>query len=146
MRTTTLASMIENEVLDSFAENPVVRRLVNEIILEVAADILSGRDPAVKRAVRLAADADGVTVAQILGPTRVPKVSRARAIAAWVLRHEGAGRSLPVIANLLGYADHTSVMHVIKRVDGNAQMLADAREILARVQPSAGGERTAEAA
>lgn len=68
--------------------------------------------------------------------------ARARAVAAWVLRHTpGLDLSLHLIGQLLGGLDHTSVMHLIEKVEVHPFLSERARAILARVEMQLGRRR-----
>jgi chromosomal replication initiation ATPase DnaA len=140
----SLPDRLDAEVLDSFLHNRAVQRLVHEIVREVVRDILGGAPPPeVRRLVKLAAAAEGVGEGEVMGTSKRPAVSRARAIVAWVLRQQG--RSYPAVAGMLNWSDHTSSIKAVRHVERDARLLVAAREILARVQPAT-AVREAEAA
>ncbi len=65
-------------------------------------------------AIREAAKAHGVSIADVIGETRTKMPSRARKAAMYRLRE--MGHSLPEIGRMFGGRHHTSVMHAIRIV------------------------------
>ena len=61
----------------------------------------------------------GVSVEQILSPTRIAPVARARQLAMYLTR-DLTDLSLPAIAEAFNRRDHTTVMHAIRKVEKGA--------------------------
>jgi chromosomal replication initiator protein len=86
----------------------------------------------------------GLSVEQILSPTRSAPVARARQLAMYLTR-ELTDLSLPAIAEAFNRRDHTTVMHAIRRVEKGA--LEDAtlsravEELTAELQSDGGMDR-----
>jgi len=72
-----------------------------------------GADSLVSRAAHLygVAPADMITENR-----RQPQVAKARQAAAWLLRD--AGMTYPQIGKVLGYADHTTALYAVRKIDG----------------------------
>lgn len=70
-----------------------------------------------------AAEACGVRVRDVLGPSKEASVSRARHIAAYLLRTHCL-MSFPEVARELGRRDHTTAMSSVRRVESSAELLA----------------------
>jgi hypothetical protein len=71
--------------------------------------------PWVQRLVVVVADHWQVSPLALVGKGRTACVTRPRFVLCWLLR-ESTDYSLPVLARLVGYFDHTSVCHAINRV------------------------------
>ncbi len=86
----------------------------------------------------------GVSVEQILSPTRVAPVARARQLAMYLTR-DLTDLSLPAIAEAFNRRDHTTVMHAIRKVEKGA--LEDAtlsravEELTSELQSATGMDR-----
>lgn len=62
-----------------------------------------------------------LSVEELTGPSRQRHVVHARQAAAWVLRRAYASIRLETIATLLGWRDHTTVIHAIAQVERRRQ-------------------------
>jgi chromosomal replication initiation ATPase DnaA len=56
-----------------------------------------------------------VTIDDLLGRSQGARIARARHGAAWLLRQDGM--TCRGIADMLGYREHTSVLHAVHKVD-----------------------------
>lgn len=84
--------------------------------LQVAAMTVPACHPArsnSKRIIAQVADRHGLTVAELMGTTRVRLIAHARQEAMWRISRE-LGRSLPEIGRMMGGRDHTTVLHGIR--------------------------------
>ena len=70
----------------------------------------------------------GTTPEALWEHTRTPAMVRARVLAMWLLRHRH-GFSYPAIGRALR-RDHSSAIHGVAKVDGSAELLARATELL----------------
>lgn len=77
---------------------------------------LAPRHSWVQRLAETVADQWDVPVAQVLGRSRVSPLMRPRFALAWIIDQIGVF-SLPQIARMIGYTDHTSVIHARRRVN-----------------------------
>jgi chromosomal replication initiation ATPase DnaA len=77
---------------------------------------LAPRHSWVQRLAETIADQWEVPVAQVLGRSRITPLLRPRFVLAWVIDQLGC-YSLPRIAQMIGYTDHTSVVHARRRVN-----------------------------
>ncbi len=117
----------------------VNRALPGTAIAETATDDLEPRQVQEAVAARL-----GLSVDQILSPTRSASVARARQLAMYLTR-ELTDLSLPAIAEAFNRRDHTTVIHAIRRVEKGA--LEDAtlsravEELTTELQSEAGMDR-----
>lgn len=59
----------------------------------------------------------GVSRAEIMGFSRLPRIIRARHAAYWVAKNANKTWSYPEVGRRLGNKDHTTIMHGIKKVD-----------------------------
>lgn len=59
----------------------------------------------------------GHSIAEIMGPRRHGSVSAARHFGFWIVRRLRPDLSLPTIARIFNKADHTTVMHGVRRID-----------------------------
>jgi chromosomal replication initiation ATPase DnaA len=83
-----------------------------------------------RRIIEAAAAHFNVTVADVLGPSRLRRLVEARHVAMWLLR-EMRGFSLPRIAKYLHRGDHTTALHGIKHCEETPALKAAALEIMA---------------
>jgi len=60
-------------------------------------------------------DTTGVPIAQILGKCRQKDIATARHLAAYLIRHR-LRMSYPAIAEMIGFRDHTSVLHAVSKI------------------------------
>ena len=86
--------------------------------------------PRVSDIIDLVADETGFTRASIIGESRKRDLTRAR-FATSLIAHRYAGRSLPVIAKVMGDRDHSTIFHQVRRGealyanDGGFRLLVD---------------------
>lgn len=71
----------------------------------------------VRRIAITIADQWEVPLAQVLGSSRVTPLIRARFVLAWTV-HNAGKFSYPQVARMVGYDDHTGVIHAVHRVNG----------------------------
>lgn len=86
----------------------------------------------------------GVTLEQMRGPGRSRQLSRARQVAAYLLR-EKLGWSLERIGQELGGRDHSSVLYAYRRVAQSQGQHPQVQEVLAALQAHPGASARAEA-
>lgn len=84
------------------------------------------------RIVRAAALSAGVSVRRILGPWRHRRYTRARDVAALVMRWEG--QTFENIGQALGGRDHSTVMQGAQRAGLDLDLLAAAADVAVRVE------------
>lgn len=65
---------------------------------------------------RIVGNKYGFSPAQIKGQSRIAPLCFARQVAFWILR-QGNRYSLPEIGRRIGYRDHTSVLHGVRKID-----------------------------
>jgi chromosomal replication initiation ATPase DnaA len=73
-----------------------------------------------KDTARAVADKHGLTLAELLGPSRVRKVAHARQEAMALVHHEHKLSTVRV-GQLFGGRDHTTVLHALKQVTARAE-------------------------
>lgn len=66
--------------------------------------------------VKVVAESAGVEVEEMLGPRKNKSLARPRHIAAVLLTEARPDMTLPQIAQILRYGDHTTILYAIKRV------------------------------
>jgi chromosomal replication initiation ATPase DnaA len=86
-----------------------------EIATELGPLLMVGRDSGLVRDV---ADLYGVTVAEMLAGNRRHQVCRARQGVAWLLKR--GGMSHRDIARTLGYTDHSTAYHAIRKINADS--------------------------
>jgi chromosomal replication initiator protein len=109
-RVVALSSLTASDV----TPNSVDRALPGAVISGPANESLEPRQVQEAVAARL-----GLSVEQILSPTRSAPVARARQLAMYLTR-ELTDLSLPAIAEAFNRRDHTTVMHAIRKVERGA--------------------------
>jgi chromosomal replication initiator protein len=91
---------------------PLTKELVDTALVDL---LPQRRELAPDEVVRLVADSFGITVDQILARDRSRQVALPRQIAMYLLREE-AQISLPLIGEVLGGRDHTTVMYACDKI------------------------------
>lgn len=85
---------------------------------------------AVQRAV---ADTYGLTVSELIGRDRSPRVAYPRQVAMYVARRV-TGKSLPLIGRRFDGRDHTTIIHGIRRVEQRLNACSIARIVVAGIE------------
>lgn len=80
----------------------------------------------------------GVTVDEIRGTSRLAHITRARHVAAWLLR-KMRSHSFPEIARILQRGDHTTILSACRKIEGNPELLAFAETIRQALEEAAHG-------
>jgi chromosomal replication initiator protein len=93
--------------------------------------------PSLERIVRVVCDELGVPQEELLGSSRRSEVVQARQIAAFLAR-EATGESWQRIAQALGRADHTTVLHAYKQAEQRLRHDARLRERVQRLRQRVG--------
>jgi chromosomal replication initiator protein len=93
--------------------------------------------PALERIVRMVCDELGVPPDELLGGSRRGEVVQARQIAVFLAR-EATGESWQRIAQALGRADHTTVLHAYKQAAHRLRQDARLRERVQRLRQRVG--------
>jgi chromosomal replication initiator protein len=78
-----------------------------------------------------------VTLADVLGQSRMRHIAEARQAAAWVLRRAIPAISLEQIGRLLGGRDHTTIIHSLAQVERRCAADPQLRARLASLLPQA---------
>jgi chromosomal replication initiator protein len=99
-------------------------------LVEVAlADLLpQKRNISSSKILEAVADAEGVSVEDLIGQNRSAKIAIPRQLAMYILRQYNE-ISLPQIGDLLGGRDHTTVMYATKKVDEDEKLRNRAKKI-----------------
>jgi chromosomal replication initiator protein len=77
----------------------------------------------------------GVTVEELLGPSRARRIAYARFALAWALRKHDPRRSFQAIGATLGGRDHATILHAIARAEELARDDQDYALQLAELWP-----------
>ena len=72
----------------------------------------------VKEIMDVTAETFGITVEELVGPSRRRPLVAARQICMYVVREMLPDTSFPAIAREFGDRDHTTVMHAVKKIKG----------------------------
>ena len=73
-------------------------------------------EPTIDLAMRAVADHLGVSLRDLMGPSRRAEIVWPRHVAMWVVR-ETTGASLPRIGRAFGGRDHTTVLYAVRKVE-----------------------------
>lgn len=83
---------------------------------------------------KAAANEFGFTVLDLKSKRKPKDLALARHVAWYVVRKNRPDLSLPIIARKTNYADHTSVLHGVKRIEGLIEYRPDVKEAVDRVE------------
>jgi chromosomal replication initiator protein len=92
-----------------------------EMAERVLSDIIGSSKPrtiTVKEIMDVTAETFGITVEELVGPSRRRPLVAARQICMYVVREMLPDTSFPAIAREFGDRDHTTVMHAVKKIKG----------------------------
>jgi chromosomal replication initiator protein len=96
-------------------------KVTREMAESVLSDIIGSSKPrtiTVKEIMDVTAETFGVTVEELIGPSRRRPLVAARQICMYVVREMLPDTSFPTIAREFGDRDHTTVMHAVKKIRG----------------------------
>jgi chromosomal replication initiator protein len=96
-------------------------KVTREMAERVLSDIIGSSKPrtiTVKEIMDMTAETFGVTVEELVGPSRRRPLVAARQICMYVVREMLPDTSFPAIAREFGNRDHTTVMHAVKKIKG----------------------------
>jgi len=110
-------------------------------LVEMAlADLLPQRsDIAPGKIIELVAREWQTTVEALLGRDRSQKIAQPRQVAMYLMRKE-TDASLPMIGQVLGGRDHTTVMYAIEKIAGDIETKADLRKRVVNVKQQLYGQ------
>jgi chromosomal replication initiator protein len=97
------------------------KKVTREMAESVLSDIIGSSKPrtiTVKEIMDVTAETFGVTVEELVGPSRRRPLVAARQICMYVVREMLPDTSFPAIAREFGDRDHTTVMHAVKKIKG----------------------------
>jgi chromosomal replication initiator protein len=97
------------------------KKVTREMAESVLSDIIGSSKPrtiTVKEIMDVTAETFGVTVEELVGPSRRRPLVAARQICMYVVREMLPDTSFPAIAREFGDRDHTTVMHAVKKIRG----------------------------
>jgi chromosomal replication initiator protein len=97
------------------------QKVTREMAESVLSDIIGSSKPrtiTVKEIMNVTAETFGVTVEELIGPSRRRPLVAARQICMYVVREMLPDTSFPAIAREFGDRDHTTVMHAVKKIRG----------------------------
>ena len=95
--------------------------VTREMAERVLSDIIGSSKPrtiTVDEIINVTSETFGVTVEELIGPSRRRPLVNARQICMYVIRELKPETSFPTIARSFGNRDHTTVMHAVKKVRG----------------------------
>jgi chromosomal replication initiator protein len=95
--------------------------VTREMAERVLSDIIGSSKPrtiTVDEIISVTSETFGVTVEELVGPSRRRPLVNARQICMYVIRELKPETSYPTIARSFGNRDHTTVMHAVKKVRG----------------------------
>ena len=96
-------------------------KVTREMAERVLSDIIGSSKPrtiTVKEIMDVTAETFGITVEELIGPSRRRPLVAARQICMYVVREMIPDTSFPAIAREFGDRDHTTVMHAVKKIKG----------------------------
>jgi chromosomal replication initiator protein len=96
-------------------------KVTREMAERVLSDIIGSSKPrtiTVKEIMDVTAETFGITVEELVGPSRRRPLVAARQICMYVVREMLPDTSFPAIAREFGDRDHTTVMHAVKKIKG----------------------------
>jgi len=110
-------------------------------LVEVAlADLLPQRsDVAPKKIIELVAKEWQTTVEALLGRDRSQKIAQPRQVAMYLMRKE-TDASLPMIGEVLGGRDHTTVMYAIEKISNEIETKTDLRKRVVNIKQQLYGQ------
>jgi chromosomal replication initiator protein len=97
------------------------QKVTREMAESVLSDIIGSSKPrtiTVKEIQNVTAETFGITVEELVGPSRRRPLVAARQISMYVVREMLPDTSFPAIAREFGDRDHTTVMHAVKKIKG----------------------------
>jgi chromosomal replication initiator protein len=112
---------------------------------ELAAEVLGGLYPeltprrrTLEEIQRQTCEACGVTLEELLSPSRAQRVAFARQVAMYLAR-ELTDATLPAIGRAFGNRNHTTVLHACRRVAERIAVDAEAYDAVQRLTEALGG-------
>ncbi|MGO9341418.1 MAG: chromosomal replication initiator protein DnaA [Acidimicrobiales bacterium] len=96
-------------------------KVTREMAERVLSDIIGSSKPrtiTVREIMDVTAETFGITVEELVGPSRRRPLVAARQICMYVVREMLPDTSFPAIAREFGDRDHTTVMHAVKKIKG----------------------------
>ncbi len=96
-------------------------KVTREMAERVLSDIIGSSKPrtiTVKEIMDVTAETFGISVEELVGPSRRRPLVAARQICMYVVREMLPDTSFPAIAREFGDRDHTTVMHAVKKIKG----------------------------
>ena len=97
------------------------QKVTREMAESVLSDIIGSSKPrtiTVKEIMDVTAETFGVSIEELVGPSRRRPLVAARQICMYVVREMLPDTSFPAIAREFGDRDHTTVMHAVKKIKG----------------------------
>jgi chromosomal replication initiator protein len=141
-RVTTNIRALEGALIRVVAFSSLTGRPVSG---ELAAEVLGGLYPeltprrrTLEEIQRQTCEACGVTLEELLSPSRAQRVAFARQVAMYLAR-ELTDATLPAIGRAFGNRNHTTVLHACRRVAERIAVDAEAYDAVQRLTEALGG-------
>lgn len=133
----TYARFIEQRLISKIAEpatQRLITRMVDERLKKEIDAIIATRaaltmaemeaiqfpsGPSTGAILLAVSDATGYSIAELVGPRRARPVARARMVAYHLIQTLRRDLSLPAIGRVMGYRDHTTIMHGLRVFEAN---------------------------
>ena len=112
----------------SLVKQPITTELCEQALKEIF-DQRRHKQVTAELVMQTVSDYYGLTLNDLIGPTRKREITVPRQIAMYLTR-EMTGMSLPQIGNVFGGRDHTTVMHSCKTVEANMTANTDIRAVV----------------
>ena len=116
-------------------------KVTREMAERVLSDIIGSSKPrtiTVNEIMHVTAETFGVTVEELIGPSRRRPLVVARQICMYVVREMLPDTSFPAIAREFGNRDHTTVMHAVKKIkalmDKRLSVYEQTTELMRRIR------------
>lgn len=113
-------------------EMPVSKELCEKALKEIF-DTRIQKKVTAELIMQTVGDYYGVTINEMIGPTRKREITVPRQIAMYLTR-EMTGMSLPQIGNVFGGRDHTTVLHSCKTVEANLGDSSGTKDIVDQIK------------